>query len=76
MAHYTIATKKEKKRARSLLQMAVRRGKIVRPSVCSACGDSCKPEGHHEDYAKPYDVRWLCDWCHIALHGNYAGFQG
>jgi len=50
--------------ARSLLAAAVRRHKISRPDFCSRCGVICKPEGHHEDYAQPLIVVWLCRMCH------------
>lgn len=43
---------------------ALSRGKIARPSKCSACGVACKPDGHHEDYSKPLEITWLCRKCH------------
>lgn len=47
---------------------AIRRGRLVRPDVCSACGETCKPEGHHDDYSEPLEVRWLCKPCHCRHH--------
>lgn len=46
------------------IQNAIRIGHVVRPTSCSQCGTACKPEAAHADYAKPYDVRWLCRSCH------------
>lgn len=47
---------------------AVLTGKLKRPNECSHCGYKCKPQAHHEDYDKPFDVRWLCASCHRRLH--------
>jgi len=57
-----------KQQARSDFNVAVRRGRINRPSECSACGVKCRPEGHHDDYAKPLHVKWLCRPCHSLAH--------
>lgn len=50
--------------ARKLANMALRRGDIVKPSGCSRCGRVEGIEMHHEDYAKPLNVIWLCPPCH------------
>ncbi len=50
------------------LRTALRNGSVVRPDSCENCGISCVPHGHHDDYAKPLDVRWLCAKCHAAVH--------
>lgn len=58
---------KEKTRAQNLLNYAVRTGKIER-GTCEICGTSERVHGHHHDYSKPYDVRWLCLACHKKSH--------
>lgn len=58
----------EQQRARNLLGRAVRRGDVVRPEICEDCGERRKIHGHHDDYSRPLDVRWLCARCHGALH--------
>lgn len=54
----------DKKAARNRIYRAVRDGKIVRPDACEGCGENKPLQGAHRDYAKPYDVRWLCSLCH------------
>lgn len=62
----------DKARARDLLQHAVKRGAVEKPSTCQRCGASCNPHGHHSDYSKPYQVEWLCAKCHGTEHRRYA----
>jgi len=57
--------------ARKAVYNAVRSGRLVR-EPCEACG-STKSQGHHDDYSKPLDVRWLCRPCHDREHGKLAG---
>jgi hypothetical protein len=47
---------------------AIRDGKLIQASNCSACNSTEKIEGHHDDYTKPLDVRWLCEKCHKQWH--------
>lgn len=54
--------------ARYQLNRAVRRGEVIRPDVCTACGRAIKLTAHHDDYTKPLDVRWLCYECHGKEH--------
>jgi hypothetical protein len=56
----------EKFAARSILQSAVRRGKIKR-LPCVVCGDR-NSHGHHTDYGKPLEVVWLCRKHHRERH--------
>jgi hypothetical protein len=61
-----------KRKAQSLLQDAVARGAVVKPDTCENCGRSERIEGHHNDYALPLEVRWLCRWCHRAWHRKHG----
>lgn len=54
--------------ARNRLNQAIRSGKIQR-GVCEVCGKE-KAHGHHTDYSKPYDVRWLCFHHHKHVHSQ------
>ena len=62
-----VRAKDDKYVARKLLNCAVRRGDIAKPFACEACGEEKKLTAHHEDYYKPYDVKWLCYECHGKL---------
>ncbi len=59
---------KIKIKARGLVQAALRRGDLVKQS-CIVCGNT-KAEAHHEDYAKPLQVEWLCRMHHAERHGR------
>lgn len=53
-------------RARVHLHNAVARGKINK-GPCEVCG-ATRVDGHHEDYSKPLEVRWLCRKHHMEHH--------
>ena len=59
-----------KKAAHIMFRNAVRDGRIKKVFFCSLCGSNEKVEGHHDDYTKPFDVRWLCVKCHKEWHRN------
>jgi transposase-like protein len=46
----------------------IRDGKLIQASSCSVCGSTHNIEGHHDDYTKPLEVRWLCVSCHKKWH--------
>lgn len=52
--------------AHSALRSALRRGLIQR-GPCEECGAEVT-DGHHDDYDKPMEVRWLCRRHHRAVH--------
>lgn len=64
--HPMTAEQRRRANARSYLKTYVRRGK-VRREPCAVCGAG-KAEGHHEDYGKPLEVRWLCRAHHLEHH--------
>ncbi|MEK6829960.1 MAG: hypothetical protein AABY15_07630 [Nanoarchaeota archaeon] len=45
---------------------AIKKGLLIR-QACEICG---KENGfaHHDDYMKPLDVRWLCNFHHCEFH--------
>lgn len=56
----------EKELARKAVRNALKRGQLKR-TPCEKCGEP-KSEGHHDDYSKPLEVRWLCRRHHIEHH--------
>jgi hypothetical protein len=54
--------------AHVILGNAVKNKTIVRADSCSKCSSIYKVEGHHDDYTKPLEVRWLCEPCHKEWH--------
>ena len=63
----------EAERARRKVTYAVQTGTLVRPEVCEECGEQhTHIHGHHDDYSKPLEVRWLCPKCHKRHHVSLA----
>ncbi len=60
----------EKWKARNKLRGEVRKGTIKR-LPCEKCGKT-PSDGHHEDYEKPLEVKWLCRLHHLELHRKYV----
>lgn len=60
----------EKRKAHHALNNAIRDGKIMR-QPCEVCGD-VNSHGHHFDYQRPLEVRWLCAEHHHAEHKALA----
>lgn len=69
-AKYNYTTRNPiKKLASSVVSNAVRAGTIIKPSNCSECESTPnRLHGHHDDYAYPLVVRWLCPCCHSKWH--------
>jgi len=52
------------------VQNALRTGKLT-TQPCEECGAE-KTDAHHDDYAKPLDVRWLCRKHHMKWHRHHG----
>lgn len=70
----------KKEKARQLVADAISRGAMIR-GACERCGvtelrshDDARTliHAHHDDYAEPLTVRWLCVHCHALLHRRVA----
>jgi len=53
-----------------IMHRALKSGVLVR-SACEVCGSE-KSDGHHDDYAKPLSVRWLCRTHHKQHHAKFG----
>ena len=60
--------KSDRVEARLSVMRAVADGSLVK-GPCSVCGITRNVHGHHEDYAEPLNVQWLCAAHHAARHG-------
>lgn len=58
----------EKQKARAQVAYALKRGQLKKPKKCSRCKKQKKLDGHHSDYSKPLEVKWLCRGCHADIH--------
>lgn len=57
--------------AHILVNNKVKNGTLVKADSCEDCGTTdLRLHGHHDDYAKPLEVRWLCPVCHKAWHSK------
>jgi len=59
-----------KNKATCIVFRAIKNGKLSR-QPCVICG-SKKVHAHHDDYAKPLNVRWLCVAHHSQWHAKHG----
>ena len=60
-----------KENARKYLRNEIQAGRIIKPNSCEKCGTNSVLHGHHTDYNKPLEVKWLCSFCHGLEHRMY-----
>ncbi len=63
-------------RAHAAVKRAVKRGALVNPKTCSGCSTVARVSAHHDVYARPLDVVWLCPPCHAARHRELRANAG
>lgn len=60
-----------RRKAIFLATQALERGNL-KPQPCEVCGSKSFIVAHHDDYAKPLDVRWLCRTDHKHHHHQHG----
>ena len=58
-------------RAKGMVAYAVRSKKLFR-EPCEVCGSEKSTHAHHDDYAKPLNVRWMCAAHHSQWHKKHG----
>lgn len=59
----------EKTAAHNAVARGIMTGRIV-VQPCENCESTTNVHGHHDDYSKRLDIRWLCHTHHMELHRN------
>lgn len=59
-----------KYRAHNIVNNAIRDGKLFK-QPCETC-NAKNAHAHHDDYAKPLNIRWLCAACHQQWHAKHG----
>jgi hypothetical protein len=57
--------------AQNMIKRAIKQGKLFKED-CSNCGSKEHIHAHHDDYAKPLNIRWLCAGCHRQWHEKHG----
>ena len=57
----------EKRAAHKAVERALRIGEMV-AQPCERCGTDHNVHAHHDDYARPLEVKWLCPLHHGERH--------
>ena len=67
-----------KRAASQMVNNAIRDNRLEKKYSCESCGiENVKIHGHHNDYAYPLLVSWLCSKCHRQWHKeNGSGLNG
>ena len=75
LRHYR-ASNPLKYRATAAINSAINSGRM-KSMPCEVCGTEDRIHGHHDDYAYPLNVRWLCAAHHQEWHSiNGEGLNG
>ncbi len=70
--HAWNAANPEKRAAHRYVEKAVRVGALTRVP-CERCGTNVRVHAHHDDYALPLSVMWLCQLHHKERHRELDG---
>lgn len=53
--------------ARNLCRKRIAAGILIK-QPCEVCNTDINIEAHHDDYSKPFEIRWLCRYHHYEHH--------
>ena len=59
--------------ATAFVRRACAVGLLSAPPTCEACGAEEPLHAHHDDYAEPLAVTWVCRGCHHTIHNPDGG---
>jgi hypothetical protein len=62
-------------KAQNAVNNAVRDRRLQK-QPCAICGAEEHVHAHHQDYAKPLEVKWLCAKCHHRVHATFPELGG
>ena len=63
------STRRKAQRAHHHVSVLLRKGILIRPTVCSICNmPNDFIHAHHTNYDEPEKVTWVCWKCHNSLH--------
>lgn len=60
----------QKYKSQTAVNNAVRDNRLLKATECEDCSSKKFLHGHHDDYSKPLEVRWLCAACHHQWHAK------
>jgi len=60
----------KKYKVHGIVNNAIKTGELINPRICEKCDSKNHIVGHHDDYDKPLEVRWLCQVCHMDWHSK------
>ena len=63
---------RERRLTNGKVQWALESGKLIKSLKCEVCDCESFLYGHHDDYSKPLEVRWVCKECHYKIHRRDA----
>jgi len=67
---------KVKRAANQIVNSAIKLNRLTKSYSCSECEKGGRIHGHHDDYAHPLQVRWLCSKCHRTWHKTNEPLNG
>lgn len=58
----------DSRKVAEIVGKAIQDGMLERPLICSMCSRETRVQAHHNDYALPFNIMWVCASCHKNIH--------